>query len=530
MKNQVLCTIAAMATLFFVNGCVKPAVEPPVLSLETTEFTAEAEGGTVTVPFELKNATEGAVVGVKPVAEYDWVEVSSVGEAAIELSVAKNESTESRTAEFTVTYPGISADAKFTLSQLGAEAPELSLESASADVSAEGSESGTVGYTVTNPSSDGVVSVTVEDDVDWVSAEVDKDASLVRYSVAANKTTEARSAVLTVSYPGASDVEFTVNQAAGTGSAYDYEWNIASFASTWYGDQYGNNGEHNYYTTLYDMPLASDGTKQEGCSYFIFDLYAGAPEDESAPMIPAGTYALGDTGTEEWTFSSFSRAVLYSGTANEVFANFKDGTLTVSYEGTTLNIDGVLTDADGKTHHLTYSGDGICEIDLPEDPGDEPAEPGFGADVEFEPASASASYSGDDGVSMQVQIQLTDMVPGEDGSQATSGIVMSAMTFMPLDAAGKIAAGTYNVAYDGTAYTMLPGMDIGVPYGTYAEKYADGSDPVLTYVAEGSMTISESDGAYAIDFDFVCVDGYKLSGSWTGELGIAGLPGQDSDQ
>lgn len=137
MRNQMLCAIAAMATLFIVNGCQKPVIEPPVLTLETTEFTATADGGSVSVPFELKNATEGAVVSVEPVVECAWAEVTNVGESSIELSIAKNETTESRTAEFTVSYPGISKDSKFTVTQEAGEPVEVTFELSVSNITTE---------------------------------------------------------------------------------------------------------------------------------------------------------------------------------------------------------------------------------------------------------------------------------------------------------------------------------------------------------------------------------------------------------
>ena len=117
MKNLFVCAVAGIVSSFLFGGCQKPAVESPVLTLETTEFTASATGGSVSVPYELKNATEGSVVSVEPVAEYGWVEVTNVGKTAIELSISKNETAESRTAEFTVSYPGISKESRFTVTQ-----------------------------------------------------------------------------------------------------------------------------------------------------------------------------------------------------------------------------------------------------------------------------------------------------------------------------------------------------------------------------------------------------------------------------
>lgn len=139
MKNLFVCAVAGIVSLFLFGGCQKPVVESPVLTLETTEFTASADGGSVSVPYELKNATEGSVVSVEPVAEYDWAEVTNVGKTAIELSISKNETAESRTAEFTVSYPGISKESRFTVIQdAGEPVPaEVTFEFSVSNITAE---------------------------------------------------------------------------------------------------------------------------------------------------------------------------------------------------------------------------------------------------------------------------------------------------------------------------------------------------------------------------------------------------------
>lgn len=44
-----------MALLFLSGGCQKPVVEPPVLTMSTTEYTAPAAGGNVTVAYKVAN-------------------------------------------------------------------------------------------------------------------------------------------------------------------------------------------------------------------------------------------------------------------------------------------------------------------------------------------------------------------------------------------------------------------------------------------------------------------------------------------
>lgn len=52
------------------------------------------------------------------------------------------------------------------------------------------------------------------------------------------------------------------------------------------------------------MPFDENGYTQPGGTYYLFDLYAPAPEIEENPQLPAGTYTLGEAGlTEEYTFT-----------------------------------------------------------------------------------------------------------------------------------------------------------------------------------------------------------------------------------
>lgn len=429
MRNQVLCAIVGMASLFFVNGCKKPVeVVPPTLELETTEFTASAEGEVVSVPYVLANAEDGAVVSVKPAETYDWAEVTGIGKSAIEVTVAKNE------------------------------------------------------------------------------------------------TTAARSASFTVSYTGVSDVEFTVSQPAGEEPVpeYDYEFEMTNFTSTWYGDQFGNNGEHNYYTWISDKPFTEDGYTQPGGTYYLFDIYASAPSDENTPTIPAGTYTLGAfEATERGTFTpDNSTGVRYGEEGKEWEVAFESGTLVVSYEGTTITMDAVMTDTEGKTHHVTYTGDGSCASDLP-------VVPGFGEDVDFNASLGIAGYLADDGSVMEVSMQFTDMDVDDEGYVTPPGYILAVDAIMPFDADGNLAPGTYTVSDDMSEFTLYPGMDfLGMGYiGTYATKFVSNEEVYPSLVTDGKMVVEGSDGKYTITCDFVASDGHTIKCSWTGEMMVSEMPG-----
>lgn len=436
MRKQVFVAITAVAAMLLVNGCQKPLADSPVLTLEATEYTIAAEGGELSVPFELTNAAEGTSVSVKPVAEYDWVEVTGVGETAVGLSVAKNETGSQREAEFTVSCPGIS-----------------------------------------------------------------------------------------------SDIKFSVSQAAGDPApAYDYEYVTTLCSGEYYG-AFGNDGEINYFVVLSTLPYDEEGYAQAGGVYYIFDMYASP---DAGRDIPAGTYTVGEAGeTKAMTFSpDYSRFVVMGEDEASTFgAYFVEGTMTVAVEGDTYSFEAFLTDEDGSTHHVTYTGP--AEIPDPEpepDPDPDPT-PVITEPLDVEATFGQALYVTDESDIMCVNMQFTDM-PVQGTSVTPPGTLLNVEVYMPDSDDGKIATGTYNVVDDiFNNLTVGSGYDIfGYPGGTYVQHYSDGSNSALGYVTSGTMEISEgsSEGEYSVVCDFVTAEGVSVKCSWSGEMEVLGLPGPES--
>ena len=385
MRNQVLYSIIGLAALFLVNACQKPVVNPPVLKIPTTEFTANADGGVVTVNYTLTNGVEGSKPSVDPVAEYEWVEDITVETKAIKVTVAKNETTEPRTADFTVSYPGISTDGKFSITQKAGEAPAgdapvITLEPTSAEVSAAG-ESGSFNYNIENPVGDGAVSCEVRyvegDAGEWVTCDAEdlEGDGNIRYTVSANDG-EARTAYITVSYPGADNVEFTINQAAaGASSEYDYEYTVAAFMGMLYEEA---ETYDNYQIYMSSLPLTAEGGFDLTAVNYTFDLYANAG---TKGAFPAGEYVLGEGSTPNTIGKEWSS---YTTDGYETSITFTEGTMAVSIDGENYDFDITLTDAEGKTHHLTYTGPAF------ETGGDEP-DP---SEVTFEISVDNLTYEG----------------------------------------------------------------------------------------------------------------------------------------
>ncbi len=404
-------------------------------------------------------------------------------------------------------------------------APELELAGGNVTltVSAEGGTQ-SITYNITNPVDGGVIeAVPVETWINTVS--VDAANQTISFNVDPNEVAEARSQLLAVTYTYGEGlvVKKEMNVIQNAGMAYDYVYEMTSFSSYWYGDKYGLNGEHNYYTWISDMPFTEDGYTQPGGNYYLFDIYAPAPDDETVPVIPAGTYTLGEYGaTAEWTFSpDYSKAVRYNEEGLDFQAEFADGTLTVSYNSDgNVVMEAILTDTEGKAHHVTYTGVGLC-VD------DRPVLPGLGEDLEFTATMAAASYAAGDANNMELVIQFTDMEVDGEGYIIPPGTILAVDAIMPFDEDGNLTAGTYNVSEDGTPMTVFPGSDfLGMFYvGTYAQHYVSDSEYYTSLATGGTMEISGSAGNYTITCNFVGSDGFAIKATYTGAIEVQGMPG-----
>lgn len=417
MSKHLICAITSMAALFFMNGCVKPEMEAPAITLDSTEFTVSEEGGTVSVPFVLTNPTESSSLTVEPVDPCDWVEVANIGDSVIDLVVKANETYEERTAQFTV------------------------------------------------------------------------------------------------SYPKATEVVFTVTQAAGK---YDYEWTMTSFSGGYFGDMYGN-GSENFMFTLGEKPLNEYGGYEMGVTYCSLDIYSTKPESRTPPTLPAGEYTHAPLGTSsQFTFNA---QVFRYTEDSEWGVTFTEGKMTVAYEGDTMNLSLVLTDTEGKVHHIVYSGTGACNDFAPEVPG-------FKEDTEMTPTLAAAGYIGGNEETMQVSLQFTDMDQDYSGNLVFPGKLATIEARMPYSADGKIATGTYTASSTGESMTFTPGDDIwGYYIGSCVEAYdAEGYVETTSLFVDGTMTVTENAGVYTFDCEFECMDGFKFSFSWTGALSVSGMP------
>ena len=198
------------------------------------------------------------------------------------------------------------------------------------------------------------------------------------FNVAANELEETRTATVTLTYTYGEDKTQTATvivSQEGFAPTYDYEFAPASDKVTglYYGDLDGAN-------MLYAIHFNNAATAERPYSfqtkqpYYVLALQAPAPTDLENILLPTGTYTAesGDpTGIMAGDFKilKINTEAMNMNTSEKRYATtffvgqggyygvfLDNGTLSVSYEGGNYTIEGIFTDLNGETHHLTYTG------------------------------------------------------------------------------------------------------------------------------------------------------------------------------
>lgn len=393
----------------------------------------------------------------------------------------------------------------------------------------------TIPYHIVNPVEGGTLSAS-SSEKGWISDFTYQSDTAVVCNVSENTETESRSTVVTLEYIYSDDLDAVrsqINLIQEPAVDWDYDMTATAFQGHYYDTRYGHNGEYNYYTWLSDKPFDENGSAQPGGTYYLFDMYAGAPDDPLKPLPPAGTYLLGEDGsTAEMTFSnSYSRVTGYNDLGEEsINEYFSEGTLVVVYENDSLKMEAQLTDRAGALHRVVYAqpvpeylfGDGGL--------GEEYLT--IERDMNVVPVYAGASYFSDENGIMEVYMTFSDMKTDSEGEFITPGSALRLEgVYMPLDEDGKIAVGTYNLTSEyGDAFTMYAGemyelLGYLFPYGCYLEYTDEEGDVYYGFAVEGTMDVKESNGIYDITCNFKTPEGHSVTCRYSGELEVTGVPG-----
>ena len=179
MRKHVFLSMLGMAALFLVNGCQKPTMDPPYLTLVgESEFTIDANGGPGSVEYRVTNPVQGASVSLSTdPAEVDWVTGLAAASGAVTFNVEVNTAMEERSAKVILSYPQAAETVEFTIKQAAAGKPVIKLASTTVSVTSAGGPT-TVTYDVTNALEG--LTLTVANAPEWITdLEVGEEETLI---------------------------------------------------------------------------------------------------------------------------------------------------------------------------------------------------------------------------------------------------------------------------------------------------------------------------------------------------------------
>lgn len=382
-----------------------------------------------------------------------------------------------------------------------------------------------IDYDIINPAQDAGISA-VSDDSGWIRSINTDTPGVIQLDVSANSTGNVRSSIITLIY--AYDSKEVTAAIEIRQTAADFNLDATVFSGVYSGQSRGNNGEYSYYTWLSDKPFDNQGLTQPGGTYYVLDIFTStAPDNPSKPLPPVGTYKLGESGeTSDMTFgkdNTFGMTLSEDGSERTMDITFTEGSLEISNNGNIYTFSAMLTDNNGQTHCITYSGpvsyiiseQGTADYILTED-------------LNITANSASAYYDGREDDIMLMVLELIDMPVDENGIATPPGNIVTIDAYMPFSADGHLVSGTYPINSTPDCFeesTTGPGVLENIfgnllATGTYATHYDETGFATFGFIKEGSMTLTGSPGAYTIDCQFTTNEGYTVIATHTGDITI----------
>ena len=338
-----------------VNVSQQPGEEPvPTITITTEDpLTLAADGGSYTIEYEITDPTEDGSISADA-GDAGWItDINCDTEGVITFSAAANDTDGERQAivKVTYTYNGTeTASDAITVSQQPGEEPVPTITITTEDPLTLAADGGsyTIEYEITDPTEDGSISADAGD-AGWITDINCDTEGVITFSVAANDTDGERQATITVTYTynGTETVSESIDAVQEANEppvqGYDYEYEMIYINIINYGGT-----PCNYYITMSDTEGDAYGTAR-----YVLDIYANS--DTSMP--PAGTYTMTANGEEDMTASSGFSSTRIKDESGNVIVNCKlaEGTITITYEGSTMILDAVLTDREGNIHHVTYN-------------------------------------------------------------------------------------------------------------------------------------------------------------------------------
>lgn len=348
---------------------------------------------------------------------------------------------------------------------------------------------------------------TVEADQTWVNNFV--VAENITFDVDFNNTAEVRKANITVSY-GVQRFTIELNQAAGM--VADVEFVAGALNGEYYGTKYS--ADPNYFAIL-----SKNGTT--GWSdlyvdtYYRFDLYSTSTTDENAPVLPHGVYTFDKSDMGIGGTFGHPRSVRLETFSDGRFqeTQIEEGVVIISEN----KFEALLKLVDGKVHRVIYEG----SLELGYIPVPEPDYYStLTEDYTFNHSEGvlRINYYGDYYGVGAANWVVSMVLPGTkvNGDYFSIDLVANTDEYNV-----SSIFGTYTCAADESQVaknTFVAGdyQDRKFLYSWYFVCVDDtfGADDIAP-LTDGTITISEVDGKYVIEYDCMDDNGHKIQGTYT---------------
>ena len=348
---------------------------------------------------------------------------------------------------------------------------------------------------------------TVEADQTWVNNFV--VAENITFDVDFNNTAEVRKANITVSY-GVQNFTIELTQAAGM--VADVEFVATALNGEYYGTKYSP--DPNYFAIL-----SKNGTT--GWSdlyvdtYYRFDLYSTSTTNENAPVLPHGVYTFDKSDMGIGGTFGHPRSVRLETFQNGQFkeTQIEEGVVIISEN----KFEALLKLVDGKVHRVIYEG----SLELGYIPVPEPDYYStLTEDYTFNHPEGilRINYYGDYYGVGAANWVVSMVLPGAkvNGDYFSIDLVANTDEYNV-----SSIFGTYTCAADESQVaknTFIAGdyVDRKFLYSWYFVCVDDtfGSDDIAP-LTDGTITISEVDGKYVVEYDCMDDNGHKIKGTYT---------------
>ena len=340
------------------DGSDQDSGTSPVLVITTEDnMDIPAAGGPVSITYRIDNAVPGSTVSASCPETVNWVNgFDTETSGTVSFTVAANTDTESRSALITLTCTwgdGETVSDDVTVIQAAADPEPVNPPVITATMAPKqnlpytGNDAIIAYYNIENSVDDGVVSLSMQPEVDWVTVTETYDNRIV-FAVSENTGSEERTVTIRLRYTyGGKYVEseqtMEIVQVGVPVQGVDYE-----FVATEFTGEY-TPGFANIMPATFNLKLSSSSDAS-----LTYNVLLSADTDASSDKtIPSGDYIYGDYGAA----GIFGYDDTYVKFEDETTKVIIDGSIHVVNNGNgTYEIDANFVDADNKTHHVTFSG------------------------------------------------------------------------------------------------------------------------------------------------------------------------------